>query len=116
MYKIVAAVNSMIANERLIEQVRRNNNVCYFVYDKIYKWSIAKNKEDYFLAYYPSEHSLDIIIANSDFEGFDDYVLYTTKEIKTKEAIESFSELYQTVQNKLFKIDDVLDQIIKTAA
>lgn len=116
MYKIVAAVNSMISNSHLIEQVKRHGNVCYFIYDRRFKWSIAKNTEDYFLCYYPTEHSLEDIITYSDYDGFDEYVVYSTKDIKTKESIESFSDLYQTIQNKLYGIDSVLDQIISTAA
>lgn len=43
-----------------------------------------------------------------------DYVTYSDKEIKTREASESFRELYQIVMEKLFDLDTIFEDIIGT--
>ncbi len=118
MYKIIAAINSMISNQQLITQAVRNENEVFFVYDGRFKWSIAKHEGEHFLLhYYPGNEPLSFLAALPGEAWTEvDFVTYSTKELKTKEALESFSELYRIVQSKLYNIDDVLDYIIKTAA
>ena len=58
MHKIVAAVNSMIANPRLIGTATKsvNGNEFFFTYEGKFKWSMTLNDDgDYFLHYYPGE-------------------------------------------------------------
>ena len=115
MHKIVAAVNSMITNPGLIKRALKRNEELFFSYAS-FKWSIARDKEDYYLHYYPGPQTLEQL-ASIEIQGeYGEYVTYSTKEIKTREAKESFAELYQTIQTKLYGIDEVLDYIINTPA
>jgi len=41
-------------------------------------------------------------------------VTYNSESYKTKEAIESFRDLYKTVSEKLYDVDNVLDDIISS--
>ena len=117
MHKIVAAVNSMISNENLIGHVLKSGEELFFSYDERFKWSIVKAKDDdYYLSYYPGPQTLEQIASRDMWNEYGDFVTYSTKEVKTREVRESFSELYQTVQTKLYGIDEVLDYIINTAA
>ncbi|RYC67383.1 hypothetical protein [Spirosoma sordidisoli] len=120
MYKIVAAVNSMIENQHLIEPVIKSaSGGLFFTYNSKFKWSIIENEQGIFsLFYYPGNQSLEELAAYTydDWRKFKEEVVYSTQELKTKEAIESFSELYKILQTKVFGIDSVLDDIIKTAA
>ena len=117
MHKIVAAVNSMIGNPKLISHALKNKEELFFLYDEQFKWSIAKDKnEDYYLHFYPGSQTLEQLASTEIWSEHSDYVTYSTKEIKTREVRESFAELYQTVQTKLYGIDAVLDYIISTAA
>lgn len=119
MYKIVAAVNSMIEKSNLIGNlVRSASGELFFLYDSKFTWSMVKNGNDYFLHYYLGNQSPAQLanLPDEAWEDFDNYMTYSTSEIKTKEAFESFSELYTLLREKLFNIDSVLDQIISTAA
>ncbi|MGA0557424.1 hypothetical protein ACO2Q8_12280 [Larkinella sp. VNQ87] len=121
MHKIVAAVNSMIANPNLISTVIKSvdGNELFFTYEDRFKWSVTKSDEGhYYLYYYPGNVSIQDLatIPEHKWTSSGDFITYSSKEIKTKEAYESFAELYQIVQGKLYGIDDVLDYIIKTAA
>ena len=120
MYKIIAAINSMIENSHLINNVfRSETGELFFLYNGAFCWSMhSKQSGDYFLHYYPGEKSPQQLASIGIEEWGDhiDYVTYSTSEIKTKEASESFSELYTILQNKLYNIDAVLDDIINTTA
>jgi hypothetical protein len=116
MYKIVAAVNSMVEHSNLIGQVSKGDKAYFFVYDNKFKWSIHEDEnQNYDLNYYPGNQSIDDLLS-MDLRYFKDFVRYSTEDISTREAKESFADLYQTVQSKLYDIDTVLDQIINTAA
>ena len=109
----------MIANPGKIANVirgRSSMNEYYFEYGQ-YKWSISEAGDDYFLNYYPSEVNLQQIAAFSqdDWEYFNEMVTYSTREIRTREAVASLSELYRVVKERLFNLDSVLDDIIRTA-
>lgn len=122
MYKIVAAVNSMVENAHQIGSATKEGNIIFFVFKGQFKWSLNKTNDDYELAFYPGEGSIENIkegIELSYISG--NYELpvsisYSTSELKTPEAFESFAELYQVVQGKLYNIDAVLDSIINMAA
>ena len=107
----------MIANPNLVSQAFKANGAYYFVYDSKFKWSISKSYEgDYYLVYYPGNYTIQDIATLDPTVYIDEFVSYTTKEIKTREAVESFAELYQIIQSKLYNLDSILDQIINTAA
>lgn len=113
MSKIVQAVNAMIANSKLITTVVRRGDDLFFLYKDKYKWSIAKRGEEYLLWFYPGKETLEQIASH---EGADwdkvDMVTYRDSEIGTHEAKASFSELYQLLGEKVYGVNDVLDDII----
>ncbi|MES2140826.1 MAG: hypothetical protein V4511_14050 [Bacteroidota bacterium] len=112
--KIVQVINAMITNKSKISNVLRNDKEYFFLYNGKYKWSITKsdNEEKYYIHFYPADDlSLQELSQWGDWEGFN-YVTYSSEDLKTKEAVESFRELYQLVVNKVFGIDDIFDNII----
>ncbi len=119
MSKIVRAVNSMISNAHSINSVEQGfeETELFFLYDNKYKWSISRSSTDnnYYLHYYPGAQSLKELasIPSSNWQYFREMVTYSTLQIKTEEAYQSFAELYTKVVDKLWGMDDVLDGIIK---
>lgn len=114
MSKIVQAVNSMIAHDDLISNVLKGDHEYFFLYKNKYKWSIAQRDGEVSLWYYPGSQNLEALREYEqmgDWEGVD-MVRYTDREIGTKEAIASFSELFILIKEKLYRIDDVLNDII----
>lgn len=116
MSKIVQAVNAMIANPQLIANVVQGQDEFFFLYKNRYTWSMSKREDDYFLWFYPGcSHPEEL----TSFEGHDwegvPMVTYRAKEIGTKEARASFTELYTIIKEKLYGLNDVLDDIIADA-
>lgn len=121
MSKIIQAINTMISNSSNITKTIQNNRELFFLYSGRYKWSIVKPEsttEEYSLHYYPGEVSLDFLanIDEDDPDGWEDinFITYSTKELKTREARESLAELYLVVKEKIYGVGDALDEIIKT--
>jgi hypothetical protein len=113
MNKIVQVVNAMISNSDKISNVKKNDKEYFFLYDNKHKWSIVRgNDEIYHIHFYPTDElNIDQLSHFNDWENYN-LVTYSTNDIKTQEAIESFRELYQIVSNKVFGIDDIFDEII----
>ncbi|MBR8507385.1 hypothetical protein SAMN05443026_5852 [Burkholderia orbicola] len=114
MSKIFQAVNSMVFNRNLITNVVKGESEYFFLYKNKYKWSIAQREDETYLWYYPGSITLEALSRceqSGDWESVD-MVKYSDREIGTKEAIASFSELFVVVKEKLYRIDDVLDDII----
>ncbi|KOY02215.1 hypothetical protein [Pseudomonas nunensis] len=118
MSKIVVAVNSMIENSSKLSNIIRgsHSNEIYFLFDKKHKWSINKVTDGYILIYYPGKQALEFYasLEAEEWEEHSDYVVYTTKDIGTKEGLESFADLYGVVKEKVYGMDDVLNDIINT--
>lgn len=123
MSKIVQAVNVMIANKDKISNVKKGTflDEYYFVYNSKYVWSIGKSDNDLYLTSYPldsfyfetpEKYAKHLSGLDPDECGKIDYVCYSTKELNTREATESFRELYTTVKEKILGIDTMLDDII----
>jgi hypothetical protein len=114
MSKIVQAVNSMIAHSELISDVMQGDDEYFFVYKNKYKWSMAQRDSEIFLWYYPGSESLQQLSQAEAIGDWEDInmVKYTDKEIGTKEATASFQELFLIVKEKVFRVDEVLDDII----
>ena len=120
MSKIVKAVNVMVSNSNLITDVVKGQHEteCFFKYDKKHHWSILRNPEkQFYLSYFPGEPNLKDLAKIRD----DEWVMYaphnvnySTKELATREAIETFGELFSIVNSKVHGMDDVLDEIIGT--
>lgn len=120
MSKIVSAVNAMISNVDRISTVCESFGVLFFVYDDKYKWGLSyDDREDqYYLCYYPVSMNFDLIVSlPPDHAAWEDIktVGYSTVELKTREAKESFAELYRLLKEKVYGMDEVLDDIIADA-
>lgn len=115
MSKIVQAVNSMIAFKEQIGNVFENQHTeFFFTYKEKTRWSIRSDSEEVTLFLYPHTDMDTKYLASLDGSDFGDipYVLYKDSEIGTREAKQSFAELYTIVKGKLLGVDDILDQII----
>lgn len=114
MSKIVQAVNSMIAFKERIDNVVENEHDEFFFTYKETKWSIRTDAEGVLLFLYPRcEYGTEYLASldGSEFSGIQ-YVTYKDSDIGTREAKESFVELYAIVKGKLLGVDEILDKII----
>lgn len=116
MSKIVQAVNAMISNSDKIGRVIRGDSELFFMYKDKYKWSMAQREDDYFLWFYPGEESLEQLVSydGHDWEGTP-MVTYRAGEIGTKEAKASFADLFTLLKERLYGVNNVLDDIISDA-
>jgi hypothetical protein len=118
--KIVSAANAMIATRDRITDVipGASGTEVFFVYDKKHKWSISKtNDGELILFFYPGTQSVRDLAnwPEEHWYEFNEMIRYSTKELGTKEAKETFAELYRIVKENLFGINGVLDEIIDNA-
>ena len=120
MSKIVKAINVMVSNQNLITNVIRgaHDTEFFFIYDQKHTWSILRTSTDGFiLRYYPGDVDIAMIASITDEEWMDHEptnVMYSSKDLGTKEAHESLKDLYNIAQEKVFGMDDVLDDIIES--
>ncbi|RKG30069.1 hypothetical protein [Acinetobacter tianfuensis] len=115
MSKIIQAVNSMISNSKLITNVLASTSKEYFfLYNQKYKWSMRKvNLDEYSLWFYPGTQSLDELVNTLDHEWeYVQMIHYSSKDLATKESLDSFKELFTILEEKVFGMDSVLDDII----
>lgn len=87
----------------------------YFKYNNKYTWSIRKDPDGtIYLFFYKTDLSTQHLarLNEDEWENFDGLIIYSTKELNTKEAISSFKELYSILQEKVHGLDKVLDDII----
>ncbi len=111
--KIVQVINAMISNKNKISNVIRDENEFFFLYDEKYKWSINLQNDEYYVRFYPKDDIQIGDIPNQlGWGSYRDFVTYSTEELKTREARETFTELYQLTADKLYGIDDIFDSII----
>lgn len=120
MSKIIKALNVMVSNPDLITSVISGElgNEIFFQYDNKHVWSIIKtNNNDYFLHYYPHNDNISSLASIPpeywEHENITS-IVYSTKELGSKEAYESFQELFNIVMGKLYNMDSVLDDIISS--
>ena len=113
MSKIVIAVNSMISHAEKISDVivNKEDNEFIFKYDDKYVWGITTEDEDYRLCFYPETREVDELRDFTDWNKFP-LVAYYSTDFKTREALESFGELYLIMKEKLHNVDEVLEDII----
>lgn len=118
MSKIVQAMNAMISNPTLIDSVVIGawEKEIYFRYKRQYIWSIFESHDGtYAIVFYPHSNNVKEL-ASIPSENWDDYniisVFYRSQEIGTKEAIDTFKELYLLLKEKVYGVDQVLDDII----
>lgn len=119
MSKIIEAINVMASNKDNIDMVLQGDHQSeiFFRYGKKHKWSIIKNDAgEYYLHYYPGKHNLEEMASwqPEDWHEFNGMVSYNSKDLGTKEARESLGELYTLVKEKVYGMEEVLDDIISS--
>lgn len=120
MSKIVQVVNTMLNNPSKITNVQKKHDVIFFNYIHEQLWGIFKQDNDQIiLSIYPQK---DLPITVNDLVNMDDLdwkltpptsIAYSSESLKASEALESFTELYKVIIEKLYGIDDIFDQIIQ---
>ena len=113
MSRIVQAVNSMIAHQEKISSVLEWPDYSWllFLYDGKHKWAMRKADDDYSLVYLKSTLKLEDLADEANFDR-EPSIYYRTRELGTKEALVSFRELYQVLQEKALGIEEALNEII----
>lgn len=117
MSKIVSALNVMILNSRKISNCVEGvtEGEYYFLYDGKYKWSIMANEGEYYLNYYPVDMDLNDLASLDEFRWMEvRRVTYMSSDIGGREAEDTFRELHSLVEQKLYNMDDVLEDIIQS--
>jgi len=121
--KLVRALNTMIENLDKITEVRKAGSTYVFRYLGKQTWAIQEMRispfsgvsPEYRAFYFPGDETPQ---QAADGLAADDQQLervsFSTSEIKTTEARETFSDLYRRLGMKEFNIDKVLDEIIQT--
>lgn len=114
MSRIIKAINAMILNVDKINKVISLDDKYFFEYDNKYKWSIFRDHDGtYHLNYYPEkEQDIQDVVKLVNSKESINYVSYNTRGVASREAIDSFNNLYNIVKEKLLGMDEVLDDII----
>jgi len=112
MSKIVQAVNAMISNSKFITEVTRGNDEIFFLYKRKYRWSMARRDDEHVLWFYPGDESVRSLASRDGNWDDVEMVVYKDSEIGTREARASFTELYSLLTEKVYGVDEVLDDII----
>lgn len=105
----------MIANAGLITNVLKGDSELFFLYKYKYKWSMCRRDDGYHLWFYPGGEALEELASLDGGDwGFENVAMvhYHDVEIGTKEAKASFAELHTILSEKVYGIDEVLDDII----
>ncbi|HEL3864721.1 TPA: hypothetical protein UM690_002651 [Stenotrophomonas maltophilia] len=120
--KIVAAVNAMISRPDLIGSSVQgtSTNEFFFLYNGKFKWSILANHDDVAIFFYTGSDTIEDLAqidSDSDPDAWEHikFVRYSARDIGTKEASDTFSDLMKIVKEKQFGVSDALDEIIMTA-
>lgn len=89
-----------------------SSNEFFFIYDMKYLWSILQTsiKDDYLLFYYKGMPPIPKLLEDKD--RFSKAIGYSSLDFKTKEAIESFRDLFNIVKGKTYGMDEVLNDIL----
>lgn len=120
MSKILQVVNTMLNNPSKITNVQKKQDVILFNYLHDQLWGIFKQDNDHLiLSIYPQK---DLPITVKDLVNMDDLdwkltppisIAYSSESLKEREALESLTELYKVIIEKLYGIDDIFDEIIQ---
>lgn len=115
MSKLIRVINKIIENQDKILKVFKYQKELFFEY-KNYYWSLDKtDDEQYKLFHYPNysddlEHLFNRNYGNH-WENVS-MVTYNSEELSQNEALQSFEELYRILDDKIFGIDKVFDDIL----
>lgn len=118
MSKVISAANAMIANPKKIRPVLlgQGGNEIFFTYDGKHNWSMTSPNGNYFLFFYPaaSNYTLEQLANIEDPEEWEHLAMvrYDAKELGTREAMQTLSELYTVIKEKVYGVNEALDDII----
>lgn len=114
MSKIVQVANAMISNPQNIKDVVVGDSELFFLYKDKYRWSIKYSENEYFLYFYPGNPKLSILLDAENSAEWEDIemVHYSTKQIATAEAKQTFLDLYNLVKEKAYGIDEAFKDIL----
>lgn len=111
MSKIISAINSMIINENKISDVLKPNNELFFKYDNKYIWGIVKTEQGNIILYfYPKNKDVKELVG-TNWQNVP-MISYDSNDFKSREAQESFNELYTLIIEKQYNVNDALEDII----
>lgn len=112
--KIIQVVNAMIIGSHRITNVIKSGDEYFFLYDGKFKWSITKDiNSQIYLHFYPkNDFTLEHLASYLDLMENNDFITYSTGNLNTREAKDTFNELYQIVVEKLFGVDDIFNEIL----
>ena len=118
MSRIVKTVNIMVNNRASIQDVMNGSsgdNEIFFLYAMKYKWSVLKAEDNssYSLRYYPGAESI-LELAQMDEQDrimHPNYVNYRD-EFRSTEGETAIIELFEALKEKMFGMDETLDDII----
>jgi hypothetical protein len=99
MSKVVRAANAMVANPDRISDIREKDGEFYFLFAGRYQWSIlpaGSDGQDYYLTFWTGQTSMR----------------YSTWDFDTREARQTFHELFLAVKERHLGIDTALNEII----
>lgn len=118
MNKIIQVINTLVSNSGKITNVLvTQNDEFFFMYNNKHKWSIIESKEDIdsiSIFLYPDETiKLETLAFDTDYNDYKRFVAYRSQDFKSTEAIESFRELLKIVKDKIYGVDEILDEILK---
>ena len=116
MNKIIQVINTMITNlEKITNVIVSKDDEFFFIYNNKHKWSIIQNEHNQSISLflYPEKDiKLEQLAFDVDFNEYKKFITYDSEDFKSKEVIESFEELMSIVKNKIYGVDDILDDIL----
>jgi hypothetical protein len=112
MSKIVQVANAMISNPQNITDANIFSGEYYFLYKNKYRWSVKHRVGNHLLYFYPGNAPMDRITEAVMSNDWDDIDLYSSDEIGTEEAKQTFAELFNLIKEKTYGIDDAFLDIL----
>ena len=119
MTNIIEAVKSIISKNEKITCVKRINDEIFFLFNEKYKLSMMSYHEnsdrfEYLLNCYPGTEKLEELYTLVEANEINKVssITYRTDELKSREAYESFQQLFKIIEEKSLGIDKILDEII----
>jgi len=116
MTKIVLAVNAMVSNSGRITEVRKDPvtyDDYYFTYDAKYCWEVKRTPAGHYrIWYFPGQLDTEELQDLAKWKTATK-VRYSTEDLRTREARETFAELFRCVVEKFYGVEKHLDDIIQ---
>lgn len=115
---IIKVINKMILNSGAIGNVYpapgNSSNEFFFVFNMKHFWSILLTglRDDFLLFYYKDNPSFKDLVEDKD--RFSNAICYSTMDFKSKEATESFRDLFNIVKGKTYGMEEVFKDILNS--